>query len=95
MPSPAGPWHRAQLAAYTRAPAAVSGTSEAHLASRLEDGGTGATGTSRARNQKYVTMSRMSGPSLASGVPFMLRRKQSFTRYSIVSTVALRGRYCG
>ncbi len=25
----------------------------------------------------------------------MLRRKQSFTRYSIVSTVALRDRYCG
>jgi hypothetical protein len=40
-------------------------------------------------------MSRMSGPSLGSATPFMLRRKQSFTRYSIVSTVALRERYCG
>ena len=40
-------------------------------------------------------MSRMSGPSLASAVPFMLRRKQSFTRYSIVSTEFDRARYCG
>jgi hypothetical protein len=71
----------------------VSGTSAAHLARRLDEDGTGATGTSRARNQKYVTMSRMSGPSLAIGAPFILRRKQSFTRYSMVSTVALRGRY--
>src|SRR2546425_1192461 len=45
-------------------------------------------GTSRERNQRYATMSRMSGPSLGSAVPFMLRRKQSFTRYSTVSTVA-------
>src|SRR5881396_50666 len=69
-----------------------------HLASRFAPPagvGGGAIGTSRDRNHRYATMSRMSPPSLASGVPFMLRRKQSFTRYSIVSTVALRGRYCG
>jgi len=62
---------------------------------RRFDGVAGAMGTSRERNQRYATMSRMSGPSLGSAVPFMLRRKQSLTRYSIVSTVALRGRYCG
>src|SRR5206468_2736650 len=40
-------------------------------------------------------MSRMSGPAGSSAVPFMLRRKQSLTRYSSVSTTPLRGRYCG
>src|SRR2546426_82003 len=40
-------------------------------------------------------MSRMSGPAGSSAAPFMLRRKQSFTRYSIVSTTPLRPRYCG
>src|SRR5712691_7802693 len=40
-------------------------------------------------------MSRMSGPAGSSAAPFMLRRKQSFTRYSIVSTTPLRARYCG
>jgi len=38
-------------------------------------------------------MSRMSAPAGSIAVPFMLRRKQSLTRYSIVSTVPLRGRY--
>src|SRR6266851_2919957 len=40
-------------------------------------------------------MSRMSGPAGSSAAPFMLRRKQSFTRYSIGSTTPLRARYCG
>src|SRR3989475_6579938 len=40
-------------------------------------------------------MSRMSRPAGSSAAPFMLRRKQSFTRYSIVSTTPLRPRYCG
>src|SRR5882762_8440574 len=40
-------------------------------------------------------MSRMSGPDGSSAVPFILRRKQSLTRYSIVSTTPLRARYCG
>ncbi len=40
-------------------------------------------------------MSAMSGLAGSSAIPFMLRRKQSFTRYSIVSIVALRARYWG
>src|SRR5882672_1934152 len=40
-------------------------------------------------------MSRMSDPAGSSAIPFMLRRKQSLTRYSIVSTTPLRVRYCG
>src|SRR6267378_7373326 len=40
-------------------------------------------------------MSRMSAEAGSSAVPFMLRRKQSLTRYSIVSTTPLRARYCG
>src|SRR5205807_10557629 len=94
VPSPYAPWHLTQLVAYTRAPATMSAVSAAHLASRL-DAGAGATGTSRDRNHRYATMSRLSGPSVASGRPFMLRRKQSLIRYWSVSTVALRARYCG
>src|SRR2546421_5365539 len=93
-PGPPPPWHLAHALAYTRAPAAVSAASAAHFASRL-DTGAGATGTSRDRNHRYATMSRMSEPSVASATPFMLRRKQSLIRYCRVSTVALRGRYCG
>src|ERR1700758_435290 len=94
VPSPSAPWHFTQLVAYTRAPAAVSAVRAAHLASRL-DAGAGATGTSRDRNHRYATMSRMSAPSAARGWPFMLRRKQSLMRYGSVSTVPLRARYCG
>src|SRR5256885_6937437 len=94
VPWPSPPWHLAHALAYTRAPAAVSAASAAHFASRL-DTGAGATGTSRDRNHRYATMSRMSEPSVASATPFMLRREQSLIRDCRVSTVALRGRYCG
>ena len=40
-------------------------------------------------------MSRMSGPSSGSALPFKLRRKQSFTRSLSNSTELLRDRYCG
>src|SRR5437763_14819317 len=76
VPSPAAPWHLRHLVAYTRAPAAVSAVSAAQTASRL-DTGTGATGTSRDRNHRYATTSRLSAPSAASGRPFMPPRKQA------------------
>src|SRR5437667_10931626 len=96
VPSPAAPWHFAHDAANTRAPAAVSALKVAHFCSRaLEPPARGATVKPRERNAKYATMSRMSGPAGSSAAPFMLRRKQSFTRYSIVSTTPLRARYCG
>src|SRR2546423_13618170 len=76
VPSPSAPWHLTQLAPYTRAPAAVSAVRAAQVASRL-DGAAGATGTSRDRNHREATKSRMSAPSVASGWPVLLRRKQA------------------
>jgi len=92
VPWPPSPWHFAHVVANTRAPAAVSAVDPAHCCNRAPAGG-GPTGIPWERNARYATMSAMSRPAGSSAVPFMLRRKQSFTRYSIVSTDALRVRY--
>src|SRR2546429_7721555 len=80
VPSPSAPWHLRQLLAYARAPAAVSAVRAAHFASRLVAAAP-ATGTSRGRNPREATMSRISAPSLARRWPVLLRRKQSLVPY--------------
>src|ERR1051325_392199 len=94
VPSPDTPWHFAHVAVNTRAPAAVSALNPAHFCKR-EFAGTGDTTMPLDRDARQATMSRMSPPPGSRGVPFILRRKQSFTRYSIVSTTPLRARYWG
>src|SRR2546422_440251 len=93
VPCPSEPWQLAQLAVYTPLPLAVSRVSPAHGWGAGLPGGP--TATPRERNARYATTSRIAGSSGSSGLPFMLRRKQSLMRYSMVSTILLRGRYCG
>src|SRR5579864_7354768 len=93
VPSPSDPWQRAQLTAKNLPPAAVSGFNALQRVSA--GGGWYPTGTPRDRNARYDTMSRMSGPSVAMTLPFRLRRKHPLIRYSMVSTVPERERYCG
>src|ERR1044072_298641 len=94
VPSPDTPWHFAHVAGNTRAPAAVSALNAAHFCKR-EFATKGDTTMALDRDARYGTMSCVTPPPGSRGVLFILRRNQSSSRYSIVSTTPLRARYWG
>src|ERR1035437_4603612 len=93
-PSPFTPWQRAQVRRYAVLPLAVSAGS-GPMESMPAPGSRRPAAEALESHDIYATMSRMSSPSNASGVPFKLRRKQSLMRFSIRPTFPERERYCG
>src|ERR1035437_1767090 len=93
-PSPFTPWQRAQVRRYAVLPLAVSGGS-GPMESTPAPASRRPAAEALESHDMYATMSRMSSPSNASGVPFRLRRKQSLMRFSIRPTFPERDRYCG